>query len=253
VLAVVPADNRLTALDLILDDLDLNALRELTRFRHLRLTELNLSFNSLRDSAVDLLCGEPFFQGPSLGLGSNPFTDSGRQRLREHFGARVRFKLERHPDRLFAFGADAGLTQIHAEQIGTVNVRAGLGSDRVQLLLEEHVDTDTLVVFDHAGDLLHVETRSGWGKQESQRHEEKLAWLRSLGYRPATIQVKRFSNIYDFPKSWSHLFDCSDAEPEYYASGFAFLDRWLAEGGFRYGSFCGGLWFNRKSGQQLAL
>jgi len=96
VLAVVPVDNRLTALDLILNDLDLNALRELTRFRHLALTELNLSFNRLRDSAVDLLCGEPFFQGLSLGLGSNPFTDSGRQRLREHFGighATIQFEI----------------------------------------------------------------------------------------------------------------------------------------------------------------
>ncbi len=253
-LAAVPADNRLTALDLIHNGLDLNSLRELTRFRHLDgLTELNLSFNGLRDPAIDLLRDEPFFQGMSLSLGANPFTDSGRERLREHFGSRVSFKRERHPDRLFAFSADAGLKQFHPEQIGIVNIRAGWGSDQVQLLLEEYAHTDTLWVCDHTGDLLHVETRSGWGQQEPQRREEKNAWLRSLGYEPATIQVKRFPGVYDFPKSWSDPFDCSDAEPEDYASGEAFMERWLAENGFRFGSYCGGQWFNRKSGEQIAL
>lgn len=253
VLAMLPADNRLTALDLILNNLDLNALRELTSFRRLDgLTELNLSFNRLRDSAVDLLCSEPFFQGLTLCLSCNPFTHNGRDRLREHFGPRVGFMRERHPDRLFAFPADAGMTQIHPEQIGTVNVRAGWGTNRSQLFLEELAHTDTLAVFDHAGDLLHVETQSGWGQQESQRREEKRAWLRSLGYEPAKIQVKRFPGVCDFPKSWADQLDCADGDPEDY-DALAFLERWLAEEGFRYGSFCGGHWFNRKSGEQIAL
>jgi uncharacterized protein (TIGR02996 family) len=253
-LASVPDHNRLTALNLILDDLDLTALRELTRFRHLEgLRELDLSFNRLRDSAIDFLCGEPFFQCLSLCLGSNPFTDSGRQRLREHFGPRVSFSRERHSDRLFAFQADAGMTQISPEQIGTVNIRAGRGTDQTQLFFEELTHTDTLVVFDYAGDLLHIETRSGWGKHEAQRHEEKRAWLRGLNYEPATIQVKRFPGVYDYPKSWSDVFDDAEAEPADYASGFAFLERWLVESGFRYGSFCGGHWFNRKSGKKIAL
>jgi uncharacterized protein (TIGR02996 family) len=142
---------------------------------------------------------------------------------------------------------------ISPDWIGTISVLAGWGSDQVQLLLEELAHTNTLTVFDHAGDILHVETRSCWDQQEEQRHKEKTTWLQSLGYRTATIRVKRFPGIYDFPKSWAALFDTSDAEPEDYAAGIAFMERWLAEDGFRYGSFCGGWWFNRKSGQPIGL
>ena len=98
-----------------------------------------------------------------------------------------------------------------------------------------------------------IETRSCWEKQEPQRSAEKHAWLRSLGFQSAPIRVKRFPGVYDYPKSWSDLFDCSDVEPEEYAVGMAFMKRWLGEDSFRYGSFCGGCWLNRQSGQPIAL
>jgi uncharacterized protein (TIGR02996 family) len=257
VLGVIPANNCVASLDLILNDIDLGALRKLTGFKELAgLRELNLSFNRLRDSAVDVLCGEPFFQELSLGVCCNSFTDSGRQRLREHFGSRVSFERIRHPERLFTFSTDskaeADLPRIDPEYIGTVSLHTGLGSEQVQLLLERQSHTDTLCVFDHAGDLLHIETRSCWNQPETRRRQETQAWLRGLGYQAAAIHVKRFPGIYDFPKSWSTLFDSPDTEAEDHAAGVAFMERWLEEDGFRYGSFCGGWYLNRQTGQPIA-
>jgi uncharacterized protein (TIGR02996 family) len=257
-LAAIPADSCLTSLDLILDGIDLQALRELTGFRHLGgLTELNLLYNELRDSAVDFLCGEPFFQNMSLGLGANPFTATGRQRLRQHFGARVGFELKRHPERLFCFSdslpASAIAARIDPASIGTSYVQTGLGNGQVQLFIEELNMTSTLTVFDHAGDFLHVETREYWGQEDFRRSADKMAWLNDLGYRPATIQVKRFPGVYDFPKGWSDVFESSDGEPGDYAAALTFMRQWLAKDAFRYGSFCGGWWLNRKSGQPIEL
>lgn len=250
-LAAIPNDNCLASADLIYNDLDPDALRALTRFKHLAgLTELNLAFCGLRDSAVDFLCGEPFFQRLTLGLCGNPFTDDGRQRLRDHFGPRVGFERKRHPNRLFAFaGMDIGYG--HQEYYGIGAIHAGFGHDRVQLLLEVCAHSDTLRAFDHAGDLLRIETRERWGVQEQQRADERHAWLSSLGYRPAPIRVGRIPDVYDYPKSWAELFDRPDTEPEDLAAGREIMDRWLREDIFRYGSLCGGWWHSRKSGEQI--
>jgi uncharacterized protein (TIGR02996 family) len=257
-LAAIPENNCLTSLDLIFNDLDLKGLRQLTKCSHLDgVTELNLSVNGLRDSTIDFLCGEPFFQDLSLNLSCNPFTDSGRQRLRDHFGSRVCFERKRHPGRLFTFttcpsSADAALPRINPDWIGTVYILTGWGSDHVQLSLEGLSHTDTLTVFDHAGVLIHIETRSRWEQQEAQRREDTEAWLKSLGYQPTAIHVKRFPGVYDFPKGWTDVFDDSETEPEDHAAAVAFMERWLADEGFRYGSYCGGWWFNRMSGEPIA-
>src|SRR5262249_18609267 len=84
-LELIPADNNLTALDLTGNDIAFQTLKKLVRFRQFEgLRELGLTFNGLRDAAINFLCGEPFFQRLSLiRLGANPFTRSGRDRLRE--------------------------------------------------------------------------------------------------------------------------------------------------------------------------
>lgn len=250
-LATIPDDSSLSSLDLILSDLDLEALTKLARFQNLaRLTELNLAFCGLRDSVVDFLCEEPFFQRLTLNLCCNPFTDDARQRLRDHLGSRVSFERVRHQNRLFSIAShDSGLTG--PEYYGTGSIHAGLGRDQAQVLLEVLANSDTVYVFDHSGDLLSIETRTFWGEEEQQqRTKQRNAWLSSLGYRPAAIHVKRFPSVYDYPKSWADQFDMSDTEPQDYATGAEFMTRWLSEDSFRFGSFCGGWWMNRKSGKQ---
>jgi uncharacterized protein (TIGR02996 family) len=245
VLASVPADNHLTALDLILDDIDSDALTALAKFSQLGgLTQLNLAFNRLGDSVVGFLCNEPFFQQFTiLGLACNPFTDDGRQRLREHFRDRLSYRRERHADRLFTFQGGGDLPLHSPGAYGPGNLRAGWASDRTQWLLLQACQHNTLAVFDHAGNLLRAETR--WD-------EERNAWLRSLECEPAPIKVKRIPGVYDFPKGWCDWFDSTEGEPEEYVQARAFMERWLAEDGFRVWSLCGGIWLNGKSGLPIS-
>jgi uncharacterized protein (TIGR02996 family) len=243
-LATIPADNRLTALDLILDDLDLRALRGLARLEHLSgLKEVSLLFNDLHDSAIDLLCEAPFFERLSfVRLGGNPFTHGGRQRLRERLGDRVSFTRERHPDRLFAFRGGAGPVLRWLLQGSEHFFWAGWGPDSTQLFLEEGPSGALLLIFDHAGDLLRAEVRP------TARAGD--AWRAELGLGPGTVRVKRFHDVHDFPKGWADQFDYPEDEPED-AEAARFLARWLDEDGFRFGSYCGGHWFSRTTGENV--
>jgi uncharacterized protein (TIGR02996 family) len=235
VLHHIPAHHRLLALDLILAGIDHLALQKLTTLQHLsRLTELGLMFNRLRDSSVEFLCGEPFFQRLSLlQLCGNQFTDDGRARLRDHFGNRVSFSRERHPERVFAF-------QSSPEK----KIWAGAGRDFTQILFLEDNGADLRAIFDYAGDLLQCQRR--YDARASRKE-----WLATVGYKPATIQIKRFPDIHDFPRGFSAQFDNPDDQPEDYANARNFIDRWLAAGAYRYGSCCGGHWFNGKTGEPL--
>ena len=207
-LELVPADNRLTALELLGNILAPQALQGLPRFEQFAgLAELNLAFNRLDDSAVDFLCGEPFFQDLSLlQLACNPFTEQGRQRLRDHFGGRVSFARERYLDRLYA--------------IRDERLRVGWGHDLTQLLMVPTPEQIRVAVFDHAGNLLRIERTEvpqapglDNTERERRRTEARDAKLKELGYRSATIKVKRFTfepdpgGVYAFADDWCNEFD----------------------------------------------
>jgi uncharacterized protein (TIGR02996 family) len=250
-LSLIPADNRLLALDLILDGLRLESLEELASSPHLGgLTELNLMLNRLTDGAIGFLCNESFFQRLSvLRLAGNQFTDVGRQRLREHFGARVNFEGERHPERLFTLLDPVGPCVPWATPGEEVQDRAGLGNGHTQVFLQSHQGSFTLLVFDHLGNLL--EARGLWDEGEGQPGKQK-ALLAEPGFSPARIRVKRFPGVYDFPKGWYFLFDSPDAEPVDYESAHEHLERWLADDCVRYGSYLGGVYLNRKTGERVS-
>jgi uncharacterized protein (TIGR02996 family) len=237
-LELIPQRHSLTALDLIGNDLDLPALRELVKLDHLRgLSELGLMLNGLGDSAVEFLCAMPFFQGLSLlRLGCNPFTEDGRQRLRDHFGERVSFAREREPDRLYT--------------IQDEYLRVGWGHDHTQFLMLAGAEEARVALFDHAGNLLRTEARpvpraeSGrYPEQEAHRVAVRDAWLAELGYQSATVQVKRFqfpdgAGITDF-NWWADAFD-QPGDPQR-AELRERIDRWLVDGQFRFdfgGSDC---------------
>src|SRR5262249_25871738 len=156
-----------------------------------------LTFNRLRDSAVSFLCAAPFFQNLSLlRLACNPFTERGRQRLRDHFGSRVSFARERYPERLYT--------------IQDVRLRVGWGHDLTQFLMVATTEQVRVALFDHAGNLLRIERRvvpqeSGTDAraQEKQRVVVRDAWLTELGYRSETIQVRRFT----FEPDWGGIYD----------------------------------------------
>jgi hypothetical protein len=183
------------------------------------LAELSLMFNRLQDSAVAFLCQHPFFQSLSLlRLGCNPFTPRGRDRLRDHFGGRVSFALDRYPGRLYVIGE---------------NYWYGWGHGHMQLLAG---GTD-LVVFDHAGNLLRTEKLSGpaVGSEDDER-------LRALGYTPEVIKVKRFrladgTGISDFPP-WEDAWDDRRHPSHEYAR--TRIGDWLAWGNFKtdFGGDC---------------
>jgi uncharacterized protein (TIGR02996 family) len=183
----VPADNRLTALDLIGNDLSVNQLKKLARMRHFpHLRELGLMFNALRDTAVKVLCGEPFFQRLDLiRLGANPFTDRGRDQLRAHFGNRVSFAHDREPDRLYTLKDDI--------------LDVGWGNDLTQLVLLADEEVLRVAEFDHAGNLLRTEERrlhhpagADYHRRKINRESAANAWLEERGHRSATIRMKRF-------------------------------------------------------------
>ena len=208
-------DNRITALDLSGNRLTTNAMKALAKVTHLpRLTELGLMFNDLRDTAVKVLCGEPFFQRLSLiRLGANPFTPAARDQLRAHFGDRVTFAHEREPDRLYTITDDY--------------FQPGWGKDFTQLLVFDSAEGFEANIFDHAGNLLRTET-------ELTRSWEE--WLADLEYEPATIKVKRFrlpdgTGITDF-NWWATAYD-TPGNPQR-GDLDAGVESWLSDGGYRY-------------------
>jgi uncharacterized protein (TIGR02996 family) len=230
-LELVPPDNRLLALDLIGNKLNANQLKKLakmTHFPHLR--ELGLMFNDLRDSAVRVLCGEPFFQRLALiRLGANPFSDRARDQLRAHFGERITFAHDRDPQRLYALKDE--------------RVRVGHGSDFTQFYLHAGEFEQQLAVFDHAGTLLRTEERAvhhaagaDYHRREMNREAVRDKWLEELGYRSATIRVKRFRfddgrGIYPF-NWWADVFD---GREEAQTNVHEAMERWLVDGQFRLG------------------
>ncbi len=215
--SLIPDDNRLTALDLIGNNLNVSQLKKFARMTHLpHLRELGLMFNDLRDTAVEVLCGESFFQHLKLiRLGANPFTARGRDQLGAHFGRRVTFAHEREPDRLYTMQDD--------------RFRIGWGDDCTQLLAYRRFTA----VFDHAGNLLPV----AWPDPSE------------FDYRSGTIKVKRFelsdgSGIHPF-NWWAEAFDTQT--PAERPGLEALVARWLESGQYRFGrsgeEF--DLWFDR--------
>ncbi len=235
----IPTGNVLTALDLTGNDLGADALRRLAGFRRFpRLRELGLMFNRLDDEAVGVLCDRPFFQRLSLlKLGANPFTDAGRRRLRDHFGDRVTFECERDDDHLYAIQDD--------------DFRAGFGNDHTQLLMVESDVGTRLAVFDHAGDLLRTERRDLPPAATQDWRERKAfndRWRDELGFRPATIRVKRFKfpdgvGIEGFASGWVRAFDDPDSDEIETARGW--LESWLDWGKFRWTWVGDDWWLNR--------
>jgi uncharacterized protein (TIGR02996 family) len=226
---------RLTALDLTGNDLDVVALEELVglgeHFSGLR--ELGLMFNRLDDEAAGVLCDRPFFQRLSrLRLGANPFTDAGRQRLRDHFGNRVTFECERDDDYLYAI-------------LGH-NFQTGFGNDYQQFLFMERRDGTWLASFDHAGNLLRAEIRkypdgTTWVPNNRLREE--------LGFQPATIQVKRFK----FPdgigiEAFDPLLieDFDNPASDEIENAREWLQHWLGQGMFRWTWVGDDYWLNRE-------
>jgi uncharacterized protein (TIGR02996 family) len=242
-LKLIPLDNRLTALDLLGNNLNVTQLKKLAKMTHLaHLRELGLMFNALRDSSVKVLCTEPFFQRLDLiRLGANPFTDFGRERLRDHFGARVTFDHDREPERLYSIRDD--------------RLRVGWGGGFTQFFLFAGENRQRLAVFDHAGRLLRTEERavdhSAWGdyqRRELNRQAARDKWLGELGYRSATIRVRRFQ----FPDGlgitpfnwWADVFDGREvAQSNVHES----VERWLELGQFRFalGAAGGDMWLER--------
>lgn len=175
---VIPAEHHLTGLDLSYSE---GELQHVAQVPHLgRLKNLNLMFCHLEDSDAELLCQGEIFQKMSLlRLGSNHFTNKGREMLVSHFGECVSFRCERDRDCLYPFDE--------------VNFTTGFGNDFTQLLLWP----DKAAIFDHAGNLL--ETRYRNNPDESMEQ-----WKQELGFEPRGIKVKKMqfrdgTGIGDFP------------------------------------------------------
>ncbi len=229
--SLIPESNRLTALDLLGNNLNVNQLKKLAKMTHLpHLRELGLMFNALRDTAVKVLCGEAFFQKLELiRLGANPLTDSGRDQLRTHFGARVTFEHDREPERLYTIQDDY--------------LRVGWGRDVTQFLMIAGEELQQVAIFDHAGNLLRTDSRAvehGKGQnaqtRAANREEARDDWLAELRYKSATIKVRAFR----FPDGagltpfnwWADVFDGRDTAPHGDAQGP--VDYWLKQGKFRF-------------------
>jgi uncharacterized protein (TIGR02996 family) len=239
---LIPPENKLTALDLICNNLNVTQLKKLAKTTHLpHLRELGLMFNDLRDTAVKVLCGEPFFQRLELiRLGANPFTDRGRDQLRTHFGNRVTFAYDRDPERLYALQDD--------------RLRVGWGRDFTQFYMRAGEHQQRIAVFDHAGNLLRTEVRdvpqpAGADFHTRSRNREAVRdkWLEELGYQSATIKVKQFQfadggGITPF-NWWADVFD--GREPAPHADVGDSVARWLEEGQYRvdFGGYDN--WFDR--------
>lgn len=242
--SLLPKDNHITALDLIGNNLNANQLKKLARMAHLpHLRELGLMFNDLRDPAVRVLLGEPFFQRLQLiRLGANPFTEDGRRELRDHFVERVTFVHQREPDRLYTIRDD--------------RLRVGWGESYTQFYMHAGDERQRVAVFDHAGNLLHTEERTvyqpGGGdaqRREMNRETARDAWLEELGYQTATIKVKRFEfddglGLHPF-NWWAEAFD---GQHQSQRPGLEnSVEQWLAWGQYKFGhgGEGGDMWFTR--------
>jgi uncharacterized protein (TIGR02996 family) len=233
-LKLVPTGNSLTAIDLIggtIVDADLISLSRMKRFPHL--TELGLMCCELDDEAARVLCDRPFFQNlTALRVGGNPFTDAGRQLLRDHFGDRVSFTCERDPDYLYTFDKDESRLSV------------GFGRDHTQLLLLAGGERERLAVFDHAGNLIRFEEREGTNDGSCDAESK---WLAKYGGEQATIRVKRFKfpngiGIEDFNWWAEELEDSTSMERARYHD---MVGGWLDEGQFRWTWVNDDMWLDR--------
>src|SRR5262249_1103646 len=111
-LSLIPADNKLTDLDLCGNALDADALRDLAGLSTLaQLRALGVLFTGIEDEDARPLCELPFFQRLSLlRCGGNPLSDATRQRLHEHFGHRVSFLAARDADHLYSIQNERFIT-----------------------------------------------------------------------------------------------------------------------------------------------
>jgi uncharacterized protein (TIGR02996 family) len=241
---LIPAENRITALDLTGNGLNLAQLKKLAKMSHFEdLRELGLMFNDLRDTAVKVLCGEPFFRRLELiRLGANPITDRGRDRLRAHFGDRVTFAHDREPERLYTLQDD--------------RLRVGWGRDFTQFYLRAREHELRVALFDHAGNLLRIEERpveqpakADYKAREANREAARDRWLEELGYESATIKVKRFQ----FPDGvgitpfnwWADVFDGEEGGLGGHPHMRGSVERWLEEGQYRFNFGGDDAWFDR--------
>ena len=231
----VPLNNTLVTLGLVgshFGDHDLTRLARMKRFPHL--TELDLTCCELDDEAARVLCDRPFFQNlTTLRVGGNPFTDAGRQLLRDHFGKRVAFTCERDAEYLYAFGYD--------KYRFTVGV-----SDHIQLFLLAGQERGQIAVFDHAGNLLRIDKKKRGS--DGDAHETELRWLTEYGGEPTTIRVKRFQlpgglGIEDFSPDW--IEELEDPESNERDTALRWLSRWLMDGQFRWNWNGDDWWLNR--------
>ena len=221
----IPTDNVLRTLDLTGNELEGRSLVFLWQdmpFPHLK--ELILAGCELGDDDADELCSFPRWRNlERIHLGANPFTESGRERLRNHFGERVTFECDGDPDRLYAFD--------HEDDRFTV----GFGRDRTQHLVTVGFTGARIAEFDHAGNVLRLEGRT----HPETRDEEPLraALLDELGHSPATIRVKRFQfpdgcGITPLSPNWMRVLD--DPASDERDTARSWLDRWLDNGKFRW-------------------
>jgi uncharacterized protein (TIGR02996 family) len=234
-LRCIPDRHTLTSLDLCYNQLSSDALKQLTTFPSLgRLRNLGLMFNQIDDEGARLLREHPFFQGLSLiRCGANPIRAAARQELRQHFGYRVGFICERDDDHLYSIQNDDAFT-------------AGFGKDDTQLLFRSSWRVLRVVLFDHEGNLLDIHRRDrAWDEESEKEEAAKQAWMKELGFRAATIRVKRFTfedgeGIRGFNR-WQDAFnDPNHPQAEVHDSA----GEWLKGGSFEWNFLGGNCWLD---------
>jgi uncharacterized protein (TIGR02996 family) len=237
----IPEENTLTSLDLCYNQLSSRALEQLPTYPSLRrLRTIGLMFNQIDDEGARLLGEHPFFGGLSLiRCGANPIGEAARQELQQRLGERVSFVCERDDDHLYAIQDDYAFT-------------TGVGPDHTQLLFRTWRPGVRVALFDHEGNLLEVRRRDvaqeegSWWQQESARRDAaKKAWMEELGFRSATIRVKRFrfddgEGIYGF-NWWQDAFnDPNHPQPEVRN----LVGNWLRAGQFEWNFGGGNCWLD---------
>jgi uncharacterized protein (TIGR02996 family) len=228
----IPEDNCLRTLDMTGNRLTADEMIYVGVMPFPHLKELVLTGCNLDDEAAQIMCEHPFYQKlERIHVGGNPFSDEGRQRLREQFGERISFSG--------TDGCDpARLYSIRPSE----RYEAGLGNDLTQLSGEMSYDESRLCVFDCAGNLLDV---------QDEHHSSTVAGNEALaeslavrGLRRSPIRVKRFNlpnglGLIPYP-SW--LIRALNRESDAFTSPSSVhtaFEVWLADGrctlGLAYG------------------
>jgi uncharacterized protein (TIGR02996 family) len=206
-LAALPAGHPVTTLDLTGNDLDAAGLRTLARLPAVRpVRSLWLLFNRLDDAAAEVLATDRgFLRLARLRVGANPFTPSGRDRLRAAFGRRVSFARARDPGQLYT--------------LAPPRFAAGVTADRTQAVFVAGPRAVYLALFDHAGNLLRRKRRAirgvaaGYWRARQELAEEMVErWQAAVGFEPAAVRVRRFRlapdvGLFDYPAYWCDAFD----------------------------------------------